>query len=125
MRRGCCSPARWPRPQETDPARLRSGLRSLAAARIGQMLAAELTAGEDVWPIALGDRYGSVRHRCAPRTTWRSRGLSDLLRIDLGHPPGGGDATGAMADRRRATSIGLAAELEAALVHARTPARFA
>jgi hypothetical protein len=110
--------------QETNPARLRGGLRSLAAGRIAQRLAAELSAGEEVWVIALSERYDSVRHRCAPRTTWRSRGLSDLLRADetsrravalrLEHwLAAGGDM------------VALPAELEAALVHARTPARFA
>jgi hypothetical protein len=110
--------------QEAKPARLRAGLRSLAAARIAGMLAAELTASEEPWPIALGDRYASVRHRCAPRTTWRSRGLSDLLQID----PGTRRAVATRLERwliGGADLDGLAAELEAALVHARTPARFA
>ncbi|HWE11136.1 MAG TPA: hypothetical protein VG325_17440 [Solirubrobacteraceae bacterium] len=110
--------------QDTNPARLRGGLRSLAAARIARLLAAELSDGEDVWVTALRERYDSVRHRCAPRTTWRSRGLSELLRADdvarravtarLEHWLAAGGDPGA-----------LAAELEAALVHARTPARFA
>jgi hypothetical protein len=109
---------------QASPARLRTGLRSLAAGRIARLLTAELAAGEEPWMAALVDRYASVRHRCAPRTTWRSRGLSDLLRLDEVSRQavaarleswlcGGGDLAG------------LGPELEAALVHARTPARFA
>jgi hypothetical protein len=110
--------------READPARLRTGLRSLAAARVARALAAELTTAEQPWVSVLGDRYGSVRHRCAPRTTWRSRGLSDLLRVDE-------TSRRAVAARLEQWLIGgghldgLADELEAALVHARTPARFA
>ncbi|HEY6526570.1 MAG TPA: hypothetical protein VIY10_22480, partial [Solirubrobacteraceae bacterium] len=71
-----------------------------------------------------GDRYESVRHRCARRTTWRSLGLSDLLR---------GDELSRTAVTRRLERWmadggllpTLAGELEAAIVHARTPARFA
>jgi hypothetical protein len=110
--------------RDAKPARLRTGLRSLAAARIGRALAAELAAGEEPWVAALGDRYDSVRHRCAPRTTWRSRGLSDLLRLDE-------PSRRAVAARLEQWLVGgggldrLGAELEAAIVHARTPARFA
>jgi hypothetical protein len=110
--------------QDPDPARLRDGLRALAAGRLAGLLAAELAGSEDAWERALGDRYQSVRHRCAPRTTWRSRGLSELLREDersraavtarLARWLAGGGAAAA-----------LGAELEAALVHARTPPRFA
>lgn len=110
--------------QEADPTRLRTGLRALAAPRFAEALCAELSREEAAWPLALGDRYASVRHRCAPRTAWRSRGLSDLLRDDertreavtvrLERWLSGGGALPA-----------LAAELEAALVHARTPPRFA
>jgi hypothetical protein len=114
-----CAPAR-----QTDAARLRMGLRSVAAGRIADLLSGELAAGEDVWATALGERYSSVRHRCAPRTTWRSRGLSDLLRDDA-------TSRRAVAGRLEQWLIAggdlaaLAPELEAALVHARTPARFA
>jgi hypothetical protein len=110
--------------REANPARLRTGLRSLAAARVARALATELTAAEPPWVSVLGGRYSSVRHRCAPRTTWRSRGLSDLLRVDEA-------SRRAVAARLEQWLIGggnlagLAAELEAALVHARTPARFA
>src|SRR5579875_428561 len=72
-----CAPS-----QAADPARLRAGLRSLAAARFAEQLADELAGSEPAWQAALGERYESVRHRCAPRTPWRSRGLSELLRID-------------------------------------------
>lgn len=110
--------------REANPGRLRTGLRSLAATRIAGALTAELTTSEEPWMAALGDRYGSVRHRCAPRTARRSRGLSDLLRLDEG-------SRQAVAARLEqwliggAGADGLGAELEAALVHARTPARFA
>ena len=110
--------------RDADPARLRTGLRSLAAARTAGALTAALAAAEEPWVSALGDRYGSVRHRCAPRTAWRSRGLSDLLQVD-------DTARRAVAARLEQWLAGgggldgLAAELEAAIVHARTPARFA
>ena len=114
-----CAPA-----QEADPARLRTGLRALAAPRFAEALCAELGREEAAWRAALRDRYESVRHRVAPRTAWRSRGLSDLLRADerareavtarLEHWLAGGGALPA-----------LAAELEAGLVHVRTPPRFA
>jgi hypothetical protein len=109
---------------QADGARMQDGLRAVAAARFAELLCRELTGSEEAWTRALGRRYDSVRHRCAPRTTWRSRGLSELVRTD--------DVT------RRALAIRLerwlaaggslatlADELEAALVHARTPARFA
>jgi len=114
-----CAPA-----AQADAARMQDGLRAVAAGRFAELLCRELAQGEDPWVRALGPRYDSVRHRCAPRTAWRSRGLADLVRAD--------DAT------RRAVAIrlerwlarggvvpALADELEAALVHARTPARFA
>lgn len=114
-----CAPAR-----DADPERLRSGLRALAANRMARLLCQELAGAETAWLRALGARYDSVRHRCAPRTAWRSRGLSDLVRED-------DRAAAALTVRLerwladgRPISV-LAAELEAALVHARTPARFA
>jgi hypothetical protein len=108
----------------TNPSRLQDGLRALAAPRFATLLCRELAESEDAWTHALGDRYESVRHRCARRTTWRSLGLSELLR---------GDETSrkAVATRiERWLADGgllptLAGELEAAIVHARTPARFA
>ena len=110
--------------QDASPARLQTGLRSLAAARIAEALATALTAAEEPWASALGGRYASVRHRCAPRTTWRSRGLSDLLSVD----PSSRQAVAARLEQwliAGGDRAGLAGELEAALVHARTPARFA
>lgn len=110
--------------QDPDPSRLRDGLRALAAGRLAGLLAAELAASEDAWERALGERYQSVRHRCAPRTTWRSRGLSDLLREDERSRA----AVTARLERWLAgggAAAALGAELEAALVHARTPPRFA
>jgi hypothetical protein len=114
-----CAPA-----QDSDPNRIRHGLRALAAGRIARQIAAGLGAQETAWEAGLGAAYASVRHRCAPRTTWRSRGLSDLVREDERSrqalevrlerwlAAGGDPAT-------------LAGELEAALVHARTPSKFA
>jgi hypothetical protein len=104
--------------------RVPAGLRGLAAGRLAQRLAGELAGEEGVWQRALGPRYESLRHRYAPRTAWRSRGLSELLRTD-------DDTRRAVCARleRWLASGGrlaaLAAELEAALVHERTPAKFA
>ncbi|MGZ4175769.1 MAG: hypothetical protein ACXVSE_09550 [Solirubrobacteraceae bacterium] len=107
-----------------DPVRFQAGLRTLAAPRFADLLCRELAQSEDAWTRALGDRYESVRHRCARRTTWRSLGLSDLLRGD--------EISRAAVTRRLERWVAdgglvatLAAELEAAIVHARTPARFA
>jgi hypothetical protein len=114
-----CAPA-----QDPDPSRIRHGLRALAAGRIARQIAAGLADQEAAWEAGLGPAYGSVRHRCAPRTAWRSRGLSDLVRedervrlalearLERWLAAGGEPAT-------------LAGELEAALVHIRTPPKFA
>jgi hypothetical protein len=114
-----CTPA-----AQTNPVRLQTGLRSLAAGRFADLLGEELADSEAAWIRALGDRYESVRHRCAPRTTWRSRGLSELLRADES------TRLAVVARLERwltggARLSGLADELEAAVVHARTPARLA
>ena len=114
-----CAPA-----LRKDPVRFQAGLRAVAAPRFAELLARELAESEEAWTRALGDRYESVRHRCARRTTWRSLGLSDLLR---------GDEMSRKAVTRRLERWmadggllpTLAGELEAAIVHARTPARFA
>lgn len=109
---------------QSDPARLQAGLRALAAHRFAGLVCRELCRSEDAWVRALGPQYDSVRHRCARRTTWRSRGLAELLRSDDA-------AREAITDRLERWITGggvfpaLAGELEAALVHARTPARFA
>jgi hypothetical protein len=114
-----CAPA-----IHTNPDRLQGGLRALAAPRFAALLCRELAESEEAWSRALGDRYESVRHRCARRTTWRSLGLSELLRGDE-------DSRRAVTTRlERWLANGgllpmLAGELEAAIVHARTPARFA
>jgi hypothetical protein len=110
--------------QQRDPARLQNGLRALAAGRFARLLSAELADSEDAWARALGERYDSVRHRCAPRTSRRSRGLSELLRADQA-------TLSAVAARLERWMVDggalptLAGELEAAVVHARTPAKFA
>jgi hypothetical protein len=114
-----CAPA-----MRMDPVRFQTGLRAVAAPRFAALLCRELAESEEAWTRALGDRYESVRHRCARRTTWRSLGLTDLLRGDeisrkavtvrLERWMADGGALGT-----------LAGELEAAIVHARTPARFA
>jgi hypothetical protein len=114
-----CTPA-----ARTNPARVQSGLRSLAAGRFAELLGQELADSEDAWIRALGDRYESLRHRCAPRTAWRSRGLSELLLADE-------RTRRAVVQRLERWLAGgarlhaLAGELEAAVVHARTPARLA
>jgi hypothetical protein len=114
-----CAPA-----MEFEPGRFQAGLRTLAAPRFATLLCREFAQSEAAWTRALGARYESVRHRCARRTTWRSLGLSDLLRDD-------DVARGAVTQRlERWMADGglvatLGAELEAAIVHARTPARFA
>jgi hypothetical protein len=103
---------------------LPASLRRISAGRIAELLCRELSAHEAVWLRALGDRYGSLRHRCAPRTMFRSRGLAELLRDDP-------DCLAAVRARiERWVTAGadlptLAGELEAAVVHARTPARLA
>jgi hypothetical protein len=103
---------------------LPASLRRISAARIAEQLCGELSAREAVWLRALGDRYGSLRHRCAPRTMFRSRGLADLMRDD----PDCMAAVRARVERWVAAGAdlpALAGELEAAVVHARTPARLA
>jgi hypothetical protein len=104
--------------------RLQASLRRIAAGRFAQLLCTEFAGSEDVWVRAFGDRYTSIRHRCARRTTWKSRGLSELLRTDEITRR----AVSARLERWMAGGgqlAGLAGELEAALVHARTPPRFA
>jgi hypothetical protein len=114
-----CAPA-----MRMDPVRFQAGLRAVAAPRFAELLCRELAESEEAWARALGERYESVRHRCARRTTWRSLGLSDLLRGD--------ERSRQAVTRRLERWMGdggllptLAGELEAAIVHARTPARFA
>ena len=116
----CAAPAN----AEQSPEWLSASLRRLSAARIAGELCAELAHSEAVWLRALGGRYGSLRHRCAPRTALRSRGLSDLLRSDEVCRAG----VLRRVERWAATGLGvdeLSAELEAAVVHARTPSRLA
>jgi hypothetical protein len=109
---------------QMDPVRFQAGLRAVAAPRFATLLCGELAESEEAWTRALGDRYESVRHRCARRTTWRSLGLSDLLR---GDEVSRRAVTGRLVRWMASGGMmpALAAELEAALVHARTPARFA
>jgi hypothetical protein len=104
--------------------RVPAGLRGLTAVRAALQLTAELAADERLWERALGQHYDSVRHRYARRTTWRNRGLADLLRDN------GGVQRAVSARLERWLTEGarlpaLAGELEAALVHERTPVRFA
>jgi hypothetical protein len=114
-----CAPA-----MRMDPVRFQTALRAVAALRFAELLCRELAESEEAWTRALGDRYESVRHRCARRTTWRSLGLSDLLRGDEISRKAVTSRLGRwMADGGPLPT--LASELEAAIVHARTPARFA
>jgi hypothetical protein len=100
-------------------------LQRLSAARWAGLIVGGLRdADEQWWRGALGERYESVRQRCAPRTTWRSRGLAVL--------PGSDPATRATLQTRleRWLAAGadlerLPGELEASLVQSRTPARLA
>ena len=107
-----------------SPEWLARSLRRISAPRIAAHLCAELSHREGVWRAALGDGYASLRHRCAPRTVLRSRGLSDLLRADA-------DCCAAVTARLERWVISggelseLPRELEAAVVHVRTPARLA
>jgi hypothetical protein len=104
--------------------RVPAGLRGLTAVRAALQLTTELAANERLWERALGRRYDSVRHRYARRTTWRNRGLADLMRDS------GGVQRAVSARLERWVIDGaqlgaVAGELEAALVHERTPPRFA
>jgi hypothetical protein len=111
-------------PAQTRGERLRAGLRQLGAARFAMLLCAELAGNEDAWRKALAGRYGNVRHRCARRTPWGNRGLAELIRADEIV------RSALIARLERWMSDGaqlekLPGELEAAVVHARTPARLA
>jgi hypothetical protein len=104
---------------------LRERLLKLAADRWAGQLVAELgEADEALWQRVLADRYESVRRRCAPRSSWRTLGLSDLVRAD--------SRVAEALEQRLARWLAdggaferLPDELEAAFVHARTPARLA
>ena len=117
-----CGPA--PGPAGAGPEWLQASLRRIAATRLAELIGADLARSEAIWLLVLGDRYGSLRHRCAPRTTLRSRGLAELLADDA-------DCRRAVITRlERWVAAGghpdeLAAEIEAAVVHARTPSRLA
>ena len=107
-----------------SPEWLARSLRRISAPQIAAHLTAELSRSEGVWRAALGDGYASLRHRCAPRTVLRSRGLVDMLRADA-------DCAVAVTARLERWVISggdleaLPRELEAAVVHVRTPARLA
>ncbi|HLH66883.1 MAG TPA: hypothetical protein VKV27_14395 [Solirubrobacteraceae bacterium] len=114
-----CVPAPAPAPE-----RLRDSLRTLAAGRFAALIADALAAEERPWVRALADRYEPLRHRCARRTAWRSRGLAHLVRSD----PSSREAVVRRLERwicAGADLDALAGELEAALVHARARPRFA
>jgi hypothetical protein len=97
----------------------------VAARRWAALLTAELSAADDVlWRRVLGERYESVHRRYAPRTKWRTRELSQLLATDERIA----DALRKRLSRWLADGgdfEGLPAELEAAFVQARAPARLA
>jgi hypothetical protein len=104
--------------------RMPAGLRGITAGRAALQLTGELAGDEQLWQRALGRRYDSVRHRYARRTTWRSRGLAELMRDNEAVQR----AVTARLERWLTYGgrlVALAGELEAALVHERTPARFA
>ncbi|MGH2855928.1 MAG: hypothetical protein ACRDMJ_00430 [Solirubrobacteraceae bacterium] len=108
----------------SGPERLGRSLRSIAAPRFAVLLCDQLSENEGAWRRALAERYESVRHRCARRNTWRRGGLAELLRSD----PESRHAVSARIERwliRDGDPALLGGELEAALVHSRTPARLA
>ena len=100
-------------------------LHRLAAGRWAGLLVEALGAvDEQWWQRALGERYESVRQRCAPRTTWRTRGLAVLAESDRRTR----DTLQARLERWLAAGAELdrlPAELEASLVQSRTPPRVA
>jgi hypothetical protein len=104
---------------------LRPRLLRVAADRWAALLAGELrTADEELWRRALGERYESVRQRYAPRTKRRSGNLAQVFAKDQ-RPV---EALRKRFSRWLAEGgefDGLPAEVEAAFVHARTPARLA
>jgi hypothetical protein len=104
---------------------LRARLLRLASERWASLLAGELrSADEDLWRRALGERYASVHQRCAPRTTWRTRGLSTVLQSD----PQMLEALRGRLERWLAAGGELERlpnELEAAFVLGRVPGRLA
>jgi hypothetical protein len=111
-------------PTASSPDWLQTSLRRIAATRSAELICGELCRSEAVWLSALGDRYGSLRHRCAPRTLLRSRGLAELVSADEN------TRQALIRGLERWVAAGghpheLAAELEAAVVHTRTPARLA
>jgi hypothetical protein len=100
-------------------------LLKLAADRWAGLLVGELRrADEDLWRRVLAERYESVWRRFAPRGRWRTRELADLM---------AGDDDVARAMQRQLSRWlaegghveGLAEQVEAAFVHARTPDRLA
>lgn len=100
-------------------------LRRLAAGRWAELIVEALRAADESWwQTALGERYESVRQRCAPRTTWRVRGLAVLGASDARTR----EALRARLERWLSAGVELdrlPAELEAALVQSRTPPRMA
>ncbi|MFL5830289.1 MAG: hypothetical protein ACJ76X_10260 [Solirubrobacteraceae bacterium] len=103
------------------PVWLAPRLLRLAASRWAIVLTSELRdADEESWERALGERYASVRRRYAPRTKSGSRGLREAVRTDAQtREPLSGRLGRWLAEG--ADFAFLAAELEAAFVHSRTP----
>jgi hypothetical protein len=100
-------------------------LLKLAADRWAGLLTTELRrADEDLWRRVLAERYESVWRRCAPRSRWRTRELSDLLARD-------DEVAGALQRRlsrwlaEGAEIARLPSQVEAAFVQTRTPDRLA
>jgi len=108
-------------PEEQSLARMRAALRRIAAGRVGRLLTEELgVADEETWRLALGARYASIAHRCAPRTRFRVLGLRAVMAGDkrlgeaLAERLAGWLRSGAPRDD-------LPAVIEAVLVNHRTP----
>jgi hypothetical protein len=101
-----------------------AGLRGLTAGRAALQLTGELAGDEQLWERVLEERYDSVRDRYARRTTWRNRGLVELMRDNEAVQR----AVTARLQRwltHGGQLAALAGELEAALVDECTPARLA
>ena len=73
-RRGWCSPAPARRRCGWTRCASRRALRAVAAPASRSCSAASWPRARRRGPVRSGDRYESVRHRCARRTTWRSLG---------------------------------------------------
>ena len=104
-----------------------ASLHRMSAERWAAALVNGFGAGEErPWRRALGERYASVRHRCAPggRFRARSRRLSELLPDENGLGPALRDRLSGWV-RSGADPAALGTGFEAAVVHHRTASEYA